>query len=1144
MKYIDQSFWNSYLLEHLELARTIIDDIPDDPNKGIQFEVLVECLLKHKYYNDNLSFQKTKLSHDGNKDFWAFDDTNELWWAECKNYSSNIALTQLAPTLVMAEINQVSHLMFFSYSPLNLNLKKRIAQYAYKYQKEIFLFDDEALEQLLFSYDHLKLYERFPLSEDLDWGDLSTYFFNEINSSTINRHTFNGDYKITELNVGDVYDLNVILINRFDFDVKVISNIEDTETDAYFDFLNNNLNDSSMIEEEYILHPNQIMLVKYSVRAKKECSQLQLPQIKITYEINKRATTISSDQNKKYVCNWNKRVVLIGEYYEQIIRNFTDMCQQKICGLLVHGSGGTGKTRVLEECTTHLIKNKYNIINFIGFDKKASWRDVVLEIAYQIFDIEESLTSVIACELEDIVSTGITDLEKRKIVEFLRKLRRNEEMENLDIYYDIIFSEMRKNKYAIIIDNLQSYDSEILIFLTKMIQFIGAHQRGAFFALLISLNTSLVYDNECLNFAAAFQTLPAAYNGSHFECADVQGFIKPEQAIGYLKTLLCMNEYPLNYIDLKRILSKSSLKPKYIELVAAKLLQEECILIKNSVGFIVDRDKIQKVLEQIPPKYEDAFVSNFNAFTSAYASIEQEIEDVLSCVYFFDILSDEMVEALKLNKHAISLLCKHGILLANKYASRTTYMFEHDLVEMTISTSIYPDILEHAITLIKTKAILFNSILKSQVQQLVLCKLLLNEVTSKEIISIWQNRGSLKISNKFIYKFYLYFLLNLIRLRELLPNEEFMRLINECCKYVRDHVSEVDAERLFELAYPHLKSIPITSKKTAALYYSFIVNLGENKIRLNKANECLEVFRRYLAELQQLKEEFPDWSSECLYAESYINNRIFVCGKLIGNPRQNLSNWAHSIKMANLYQFRDIQCEDYFDLANIYLNIPFNKAKAIGKLKKGFHYYNMLPKNLQKKYSVNFFSKQILYRLLQEKYDSSMDMITEALDGLENNPYVNYHIFFRKKYMKYKIVNLMLLKDMTTNLDDCMEEYEQLLKLTGHLENNLEWLFLQAKYAYFLNYNDNFDNLATTYYVMVTQLKSGLPDKDYLMLEEIAIKYRKLHETCNFLNERAPGLTPINNILKMDKNTFQKFYEEYRSLAVCADADGKGGYYL
>ena len=152
MKYISKEDWNQYLTHHLEAVRQFINNIPENPNKGVQFEILVAYLLKYMFEDVELVFHPTKSSHDGNKDFWAIDGANEVWWAECKNYTPNISLTQLAPTLVMAEINQVRHLMFFSYSKLNTNLKRRIAQYSYKYNKDIFLYDDDALEQLIFSY--------------------------------------------------------------------------------------------------------------------------------------------------------------------------------------------------------------------------------------------------------------------------------------------------------------------------------------------------------------------------------------------------------------------------------------------------------------------------------------------------------------------------------------------------------------------------------------------------------------------------------------------------------------------------------------------------------------------------------------------------------------------------------------------------------------------------------------------------------------------------------------------------------------------------------------------------------------------------------------------------------------------------------
>ena len=500
MKYINKEFWEYYLLSHFELSKKFLNDIPPNLNKGIQFEVLVECLLKYKYSKIDLSFQKTKLSHDGNKDFWAIDSANELWWAECKNYTPNISLNQLAPTLVMAEINQVSHLMFFSYSSLNTNLKKRVAQYACKYNKEVFLFDDEALEQLLFLYDGQKLYNKFHFKSVIFKGNLQTYFFNELNPSFAGGHKFDGNYEITELNVGCIYDLNVILINRFNTDVRVRVSIKDDKVNQYFDFLNNNLNKVSELSEKiHILRPNQLVLVKYSVLAKKESSQIQLPRIKIIFEKDESTYIKISDQHCNYICNWNKKVVLIGEYYEKIIQNFSIMCQKKISVLLVHGPGGTGKTRILEECETFLIKNQYNIINFIGFDKVASWKEVILEIAYQVFGIEESLTSVIACELDEIVTPNMTPSVKIKIIEFLHLLKHGKEIAHIEEYYDIIFSEMKNNRYAIIIDNIQSYSPEILEFLKKMLQFLGAHnQRGENFALLLSLNTSIVYDTEVL----------------------------------------------------------------------------------------------------------------------------------------------------------------------------------------------------------------------------------------------------------------------------------------------------------------------------------------------------------------------------------------------------------------------------------------------------------------------------------------------------------------------------------------------------------------------------------------------------------------------------------------------------------------------
>ena len=565
MKYIKE--WDTYLLEYLKETKKNITDIPDDPNKGIQFELLVEYLLSQMFSGQELSFKNTKLSHDGNKDFWAIDASDEVWWAECKNYVPNISLKQLAPTLVMAEINQVSHLMFFSYSALNINLKKRIAQYAYKYKKEIFLYDDAALEQLIFSYDNKIVCKKYDVGLCKPSENLETIYFDEINASVVNRNTFDENYEIKELNVGSIYDLNVILINRYyNTNLKIKVKIADSKSNIYFDFLNNDFKvPHKGQEDEITLKPNQIALVKYSVLAKKENTKIALPKISVTYRQDGRICHKKSNQKKYYVCNWNKKVVLIGKHYEKIIQDFSAGCMKKLCILLVYGTGGTGKTRILMECKGELIKNHYNIINFIGFDNISSWKDIIIEIAFQVFGLEKDLGSSLLFDINEADLLNPQDPFKLKIINFLRLLKKGQNIDDLEDYYEIIFSEMSRNKYAIIIDNLQSYSIEIIDFLKKMISFFGSHiDHKNSFALLMSLNTALVYENEYLDFAASLDTIEFSGYSSSVLCENITGFTKEEQAITYLKTLLCLDEYPLNYKYLKKTLAKSSLKPKYI----------------------------------------------------------------------------------------------------------------------------------------------------------------------------------------------------------------------------------------------------------------------------------------------------------------------------------------------------------------------------------------------------------------------------------------------------------------------------------------------------------------------------------------------------------------------------------------------------
>ena len=89
-------------------------------NKGICFENLVKKLLIAEF--GKAVFQGTRDSWDGSKDFYYYSQKKK-YWAECKNYASNINLKVLASTLIMAQLSEIDTILYYSYSAINVNTK-------------------------------------------------------------------------------------------------------------------------------------------------------------------------------------------------------------------------------------------------------------------------------------------------------------------------------------------------------------------------------------------------------------------------------------------------------------------------------------------------------------------------------------------------------------------------------------------------------------------------------------------------------------------------------------------------------------------------------------------------------------------------------------------------------------------------------------------------------------------------------------------------------------------------------------------------------------------------------------------------------------------------------------------------------------
>lgn len=118
-------------------------------NKGILFEDVIEKLLLSMFPEE--TWKRTGESHDGKRDFVypAEEYLNEQKWAECKNYTSNLSINIIAPTLIMGAINNIKSIFFFSYSPLNDTAIENLLHFSEMEKSDVRIYDGNFLENLI-----------------------------------------------------------------------------------------------------------------------------------------------------------------------------------------------------------------------------------------------------------------------------------------------------------------------------------------------------------------------------------------------------------------------------------------------------------------------------------------------------------------------------------------------------------------------------------------------------------------------------------------------------------------------------------------------------------------------------------------------------------------------------------------------------------------------------------------------------------------------------------------------------------------------------------------------------------------------------------------------------------------------------------
>lgn len=1058
---------------------------------GEVFEALVADMLALMYRQEQIRFEPTPTTHDGSKDFVGSRDGRDLIWAECKNYRNTVSLTQVAPTLVMAEIYGIQQVLFFSYSELSHYARWHLCRYVGLPGKSLTLYDGEALESLILSLGAPILSKYFP-----------DYRPNAAENRIVRPYLSCGlekdpDFRPPELDesegidvppglssisIGEVFCMNVTAVNRDavnPIQIKVSFPPVPAAPDDIFSF--------TFLDERIHLAggKNQFTFELLPGRAKFERVFFRYSKYKpFLYPPMAEISAMDAAENEldsvrsdifRIQTNWSRKAVFSGSGYEAVLKSFQETCVDcsHFGGLLLYGKSGVGKSRLLEECTGILLSRQYKLLNFTGWEKHSAL-DIVKELTYILFGLTDEM--ILDSLTDDVPEKPYSD--KPAIQKALRLLKGLQSgaitKDNVEEHYSFILEKLMQDGWTLIIDNVQYFDADFLSFLRKMTGYGINRRRSAKSLLLCSINLDQISDDSFSEFIGEFDDLASAPH-SRFLCRPVRGFQDELQAVSFLASILRMPVARLDSPQLRSALARCSLRPKYIEELADYLIQEKNVILAQEDGVIPEPVLFLETISNLPPKFEELFEIRYAKFVKRGAESADCLSTFLSMTHLLRAMDADAVLNFGLSIETAKQLVCGGILKCERLTGTSQYIFEHDLIEQYFMSA--PAFSSYAVQHLKKAAPSTLALLEQKYPAQYALYCFSTENTDTECArKLFDKMRHMLIPSNIRKEFFLKLSgwLVLLHTRGGLTDSVFLEYASKCCIHIRDFISEDAASIAFGKCYTRAVEIELTSVEVLKGHFAFVLHYCENRNHLNSAKifrENLDLYRSYYKLLQEKIPEFPQAAREIQYACAYLQNRMFICGKHLGCCAEFEDGLQNAIRIGEAYDFPDILFSAYFDRSSAYLYE--NPPRALNDLETGIRIFE---KNRYPKFELNYFKKKIQYDLMTHNLGELSKAFRDAFACLKTSPDIRYHTYFRNCLLYLKTVYLMLngapLPQICQTMDDL--KLSQLL-----LSKNSDYavLLLSAKLAV---RSDSLQEAVTLFRRALSKCRKSAAAKGYL----------------------------------------------------------------
>lgn len=1010
-------------------------------NRGICFENLVQDILMAEY--GKAAFQNTKRSWDGNKDFFCYSKQKNFW-VECKNYTSNIDLKVLASTLIMAELSEIDTVLFYSYSPINVNTKAKLLINAEKKGKVIYFYDDVILEKKIFQYwDRIgeRYFPKFPYKETRFSQVNSTYetkcllFGNPLDVSS----TLDG-YELKHLTLFKMFEMNICIINK-----------ESNCNTIYLGF-----KQIQQIKTQFEIYPEHIVKSKLAITlAPYEGKNIRLWLIPIKENctiphpyINGKQLSLPKNVEFKGLEIMNKNCRrLIGKSYEQCLKDYKQKVlfeNNKLKIGVFYGNSGTGKSKLYEECLNTSKINGYEIIDFfsmINTKKTISVKDFIQKLLIAIYDIsldalEQIFKTLTFYKNEDAFLRE--QLEYHMLADVFT-IDSDADMQNwLDQYLDLIVLKLAKNKFVIAIDNVQFFNDNIL------------NLMDAICNQLISINPCrtkflFIFNLDYITRNSTADVFLGNYTSNHSVCFSkhITGFKNSKECFEFLQETFSMGDI-FQEAEMSNIAENLNKNPFYLEQMIY-WLQDNHVLEQSENQYTIKNVFLLKsLIRNIPTTVYDILEDRWEYYKRHSKSDFEKATILFSAIHLYKELEKKEIDALNISWDIVKELERIGFIISEDTFNTITIKFRHDLIEKFFSKMHHPFLKkiidyenQHTLVLRNNAIRYYLGKLYAEKQDFFLSNTQLSDILA------------LHIDGRLAYEFYL------------LVFEKYLATFNY--NYLEDKISWIN--NIYQIIiFIHdilgnnvmkrcVDTLLFKLRNTQEIYR--YMEYGKLLLYISEAYDSMGNYQEAIQLIKDYKDKafgnknIYDLEQKKLLSEIY--NRLHVyCRHQVLLPLENKKIMKYldlSVEIADAIPYIVMQYVNYSDRGYLYYDLPMSDKRHAYTVLYWEKACKIYEKGGAESKELNYLRKKVQLALLKGETKNAIQTAKMGLEQINFSSYAYQQTFF-KWWFYHALVETYLLDYKDENAFEIEKNLERAHFYSELLESNKKFYYLQLRAIY------------------------------------------------------------------------------------------------